>query len=304
MIRHRSQIPLECYRVFRSAAQYLNFSAAARHLGITQAAVSQRIQRLEDLLEIPLFVRQGRVVTLTHHGAYLYRRLDTMFEFLDETLDTFDQDLRGGQVSIAASGSVSHFWLSQNLLEFSKRRPDISIRILTTDSMAQLASPSHDLVILYSKGEHLYWDLAPILPETLVPCATPDYLRRIGNPSLPMAIDEIARLDLLDYDKYNPLWVTLADWFEHNHFTAPRPRVVFSSYALTFDAAAQGQGVMLLSERLAMQPGRPGNLVPLTDRRLVTGYKYCLGRPRKKVLSSEASALHSFLLEQALAASS
>lgn len=60
--------PLEWLRVFEAAARLENFSNAARELGLTQAAVSQRIRNLEGRLGKPLFTRLPRGVELTVEG--------------------------------------------------------------------------------------------------------------------------------------------------------------------------------------------------------------------------------------------
>src|SRR5262245_34666891 len=57
---------------FAEAAERNSFTAAARILGLTQAAVSQRIQALEQALDVPLFRRQGGHVLLTEAGQRLY----------------------------------------------------------------------------------------------------------------------------------------------------------------------------------------------------------------------------------------
>jgi len=57
---------------FSKAAELSSFSAAARALGLSQAAVSQRVQALEKALGTPVFKRQGGRVLLTEAGQKLY----------------------------------------------------------------------------------------------------------------------------------------------------------------------------------------------------------------------------------------
>ena len=64
--------PLEWLRVFEAAGRLSNFTAAANELGLTQAAVSQRMRNLEEHLKTHLFLRLARGVELTAEGeAYL-----------------------------------------------------------------------------------------------------------------------------------------------------------------------------------------------------------------------------------------
>jgi LysR family glycine cleavage system transcriptional activator len=66
------QLPsLDALRCFSEAARLLNFRAAARAVGLTPAALGQRIKQLEDLLDARLFHRTTRTVTLTEEGLAL-----------------------------------------------------------------------------------------------------------------------------------------------------------------------------------------------------------------------------------------
>ena len=71
---------LEALRCFAEAARLLNFRAAARSVGLTPAALGQRIRQLEDMLEVKLFHRTTRTVTLTEEGLallpYAHRTLE------------------------------------------------------------------------------------------------------------------------------------------------------------------------------------------------------------------------------------
>lgn len=62
---------LDSLRCFVHAARLLNFRAAARAVGLTPAALGQRIRKLEDHLEVQLFDRNTRRVVLTQAGLAL-----------------------------------------------------------------------------------------------------------------------------------------------------------------------------------------------------------------------------------------
>src|SRR3977135_3013820 len=90
---------------FTKAAELNSFTAAARALGMTQAAVSQRIQALEQVLKEPVFHRQGGHVLLTDAGHRLYAFAERILALHREAI----QDITGrespliGEVTIAAS---------------------------------------------------------------------------------------------------------------------------------------------------------------------------------------------------------
>ena len=57
--------------VFDAVASQESVSAAARKLSLTQFAVSMSLSQFENVLDRPLFVRQGNRLTLSHWGRWL-----------------------------------------------------------------------------------------------------------------------------------------------------------------------------------------------------------------------------------------
>ena len=63
---------LSSYRIFYEVARTENISRAAKELYISQPAISKSISKLEDSLNVPLFVRSSRGAQLTEEGRVLY----------------------------------------------------------------------------------------------------------------------------------------------------------------------------------------------------------------------------------------
>lgn len=85
--RKIDRMSLTAFRVFEAAAIRMNFTAAARDLGVTQAAVSRRISALEDHLGCALFHRNGRLLRLTEEGELLLTHTTTALDYLEEGID-------------------------------------------------------------------------------------------------------------------------------------------------------------------------------------------------------------------------
>ncbi|OLP56194.1 transcriptional regulator [Rhizobium rhizosphaerae] len=295
-----AHIPLEAFRVFDAACRHMNFSRAGRELNVTQAAVSRRIKALEEHLGAALFHRSGKNLTLTPEGDHLFRRIRATLDYLEESLEPF-RPQTGGTIALAASGSVSHLWLGRRLRSFSAQHPGISLSLLTTDALPELAAESHDLVILYSTGDHPRWALTPLVPEVLAPVAAPAYLQRLGIAAPQrLSADEIARLDLIDYSRANAHWISFRQWFARlktpPHAPPGRARVSFSLYSLAIEAALDGDGVALGSLGLIGDLVGEGRLVVLGRDLLETGYGYHLGLPRSRASTPEALRLHAHLI--------
>jgi DNA-binding transcriptional LysR family regulator len=125
---------------FLIAAELNSFTAAARLLTITQAAVSQRVHALEQSLGVPLFHREGGRVALTEAGRQLY-------PFAQQILDLHQkarQKVTGmkvplaGELSLAASSIPGEHFLPALLSAFRKQYPHIQVRATVTNSQEVL----------------------------------------------------------------------------------------------------------------------------------------------------------------------
>jgi DNA-binding transcriptional LysR family regulator len=123
---------------FTEAAERSSFTAAARALRLTQAAVSQRIQVLERELGVPLFRRIGGRVELTDAGRRLHdyarRILDLHREARREV--TGREVPVTGELAIAASSVPGEHLLPALLAAFGSKHPHIRVQAAVSDSAA------------------------------------------------------------------------------------------------------------------------------------------------------------------------
>ena len=117
-------------RAFCHAARWESITEAARHLGISQPAVSRHVQALEEELAIALFERSGPRITLTPAGDRLYRMTVPLVEGMERLLDIFVDEHRGvpaGALRIAAGQASAACALPRYLKRFQERHPDTRI---------------------------------------------------------------------------------------------------------------------------------------------------------------------------------
>ena len=101
-------------RGFCYAAALGSVSKAARRMYLSQPAVSQQIQSLENELAVTLFVRRGSKMQLTHDGELLFemaRPLIEELEHLDEKFGQRRQEVDEGHIEIAAGLSTILYFL-------------------------------------------------------------------------------------------------------------------------------------------------------------------------------------------------
>jgi DNA-binding transcriptional LysR family regulator len=119
---------------FVSVAQYNSFSRAAAHLGYSQAAVTIQIRHLEDELDVRLFDRLGKKISLTSHGKVFYEHAVRILNDLAAAKDAVRQDeLLTGSLMLGTIDSLCSSVLPAILQEYHRRYPGVSISV-TTDT--------------------------------------------------------------------------------------------------------------------------------------------------------------------------
>lgn len=138
---------------FAAVARTLHFSRAAKQLGITQSALSQRVANLEDELALSLFARGPTGVRLTEAGARLLRYCQTKDQLESEILADLVAGSTGelaGVVRIAGYSSVIRSVIMPALAPLLREHPRVQAHYLvreTKDLPALLGSGEAEFVI-------------------------------------------------------------------------------------------------------------------------------------------------------------
>ncbi|MBQ7878172.1 MAG: LysR family transcriptional regulator [Bacteroidaceae bacterium] len=140
-------------KYFVKSAEYLNFSEAAKHLFITQSTLSQQIKQLEFELGFTLFLRNSRHIVLTEAGEeFLPFALKTIQDAEDGVQRLYDlQHVKTGTLRVGVTYSLSTV-LTEGLLEFMKRYPDIKLEIYykTVNELLELLQERNlDFILSY-----------------------------------------------------------------------------------------------------------------------------------------------------------
>jgi DNA-binding transcriptional LysR family regulator len=155
--------PLPYLETFARAAELSSFTAAARAVGLTQAAVSQRVQALEAELGVSLFRRQGGRVSLTEAGRRLYTYAQRILDLHREAREavTGRPAPLGGELTLAASSVPGEHLLPALLATFQHAHPHVRVRATVADSRAvleQVLQGKADLGLVGGRGESPHLD--------------------------------------------------------------------------------------------------------------------------------------------------
>jgi len=127
---------LDWYRTFFQLAKSGSFSQAAKHMYITQPAVSRSIAQLEKNLGCQLFFRTRQGVSLTQQGEILYDNLENAFNYIAaaENAITEVQTLKRGELKFGASDLLFKYFLIPIIRLFKDEYPDIKIRMISDNT--------------------------------------------------------------------------------------------------------------------------------------------------------------------------
>ncbi len=136
---------LNLYYIFYTVANTQNISSAAKQLYISQPAISKAISKLEQNLEVSLFTRSSRGVTLTQEGMLLYDQVKTAFTAIhrgEEQIKRANQ-LGISQISIGVSITLCKYVLLPYLQNFVKDNPHIKVTITCHPSLETIRDIDH-----------------------------------------------------------------------------------------------------------------------------------------------------------------
>lgn len=134
---------MELYQLeyFLEAARQRNFTRAAAHLHLAQAALSEQIRKLESELGTPLFNRGRRETVLTSAGETLRQHAEALLERAAAAKRAVQDliSLRGGRLTIGAIPSVSACLLPAAIAAFRKLHPLVELALYegTSEIVAQ-----------------------------------------------------------------------------------------------------------------------------------------------------------------------
>jgi DNA-binding transcriptional LysR family regulator len=257
-------------------AEQGSYTAAAARLGVSKAAMSQRISELERAAGISLVQRTTRSVRLTEAGARLvddtreqYARIAASFASVRELAG-----VARGQVRVTAPVAFARQQLLPRLPAFLRANPEVRVQLEVSDRLVSLAAEGFDLAIRHSAAApdtHVAWRLCD---TRSVIVATRAYLRKHGTPRSP---DDLAAHDCLYYPRATgaPMWSferKAARKAAAGTLTLPVNGQFSANNSETLrDAALQDLGIALLPDFTAQAAVQAGKLVVLLPDWRVTG---------------------------------
>ncbi len=282
---------------FESAARHQSFTKAADELSVTQSAVCRQIAALEDFLDLKLFRRTRRGVTLTEAGANYSSQVSTRLDELER--DAFEVKARDGQGGILELGVVPTFatkWLLPRLQDFGREHPGITVN-MTARTRPFLFEGSHLDAALHAGAsswpgtEGLF-----LMREHLIVVCAP----ALAAAGRGLTAPEVAGLPLLQQSTRPYVW---RHWFASQGMRVQRDQAGarFELFSMLTEAAIQGLGLALIPRLLVEDELQRGQLVQAFEQALPSDRSYYLINPIRKSESPVFSSFRSWIDDQARA---
>ncbi len=173
-------------------ADLQSVSAAGRELGMTPAAASAALQRLEKKLACQLFARSTRKMTLTEEGQLFIETARKALNLLGDASNAL-ADNRGelkGELRIALPSDLGRNIVRSWLDEFMETAPELNLSLYFGDQMTDLIGQNVHLALRYGQLEdsNLMRRQLAMMPRVAV--ASSDYLATYGQPSHPKELSQ------------------------------------------------------------------------------------------------------------------
>ncbi|HBY39211.1 MAG TPA: LysR family transcriptional regulator [Alteromonas sp.] len=190
---------LTAMRAFMTVADQGSFAAAARQLGLSRSQLNRQVLWLEDHLQVTLFNRTTRRVSLTHTGQAYLENIVPLLDNLHDTEAQLQQGQTGlrGVIKVNAPMSFGLSHLTPAVLAFMQQYPDIRVQLELSDEKRDPLSNQFDVTLRIGKPES-----NPALIEHDIThtsrriVASPDFLAKYGEPT---EISQLATLPCLQY---------------------------------------------------------------------------------------------------------
>jgi DNA-binding transcriptional LysR family regulator len=286
-------------RLFVTAAERLNITAAGRDLGLSPAMASNRLAKLERELGAELLHRTTRKISISQEGlAFLPYAREVLAQ-----MDAGRAVLGGGAVApkgtlrFAAPSSFAQLHIIPLLPEFQALYPDITLDLRLSDTRMDIIEGSFDLALRSAPLEDSSLQGRKLAEDTRILCASPDYIAEFGFPETP---DDLLQHRYLSWFNLAPRGIinSNGDTAKLDHSTL-QCRTIFDDGTSQRLATLAGMGVSINSLWSVGQDIDAGRLIRvLPDLRLHDRSVLWLIYPKSNVLTPKVRCFMDFLIDR------
>lgn len=266
-----------------AAARAGGYVAAAAELGVSAAAVSQQVRKLEEFLGKRLFRRYSNRVILTDAGQAIYAGAADAFEAISRFSGNVAVGDTRSRLVISALPSVAQSWLAPRIAKFALQHRSLRIDLRVEEDPVDFVRHDIDLRICYGANLYPELNILPLHHDEVLPVCSPGYLQQSETGQGIAGVPD----HHLIHTNWGPSFLshpTWRAWFAKSGILRPVDAEGYhvSTSSLALDLARDGVGVALGQRMMAADDLAAGRLVPLSGTTVPLGHPYCLVHPHGK----------------------
>lgn len=179
--------------IFFTVVMQSSFSKAADRLGVSKSFISKKISKLEADLQVRLLHRSTRRLVLTEAGKAFFKCCDKVVKEA-QTAYSVVSELQGqpsGTLKISMPPAFGLHMMQDVLSEYIEKFPNVTLNVHLDNRLVDVIKDNYDLVFRSANLESSNLIAQRILKIESILCASPGYLAKHGQPTIPQ--------DLLDH---------------------------------------------------------------------------------------------------------
>ncbi len=283
---------------FAKVAETSSFSQAAEELGVSTAAISKAVSRLEERLGVRLLTRTSRSVALTPEGVQFWARCREAISSMEAGRELMSQSRRqpSGPLSVSMSFILGSRVVPE-LARFTARHPKITLRVTLSDRISRLGQENIDVALRVGARQDSSLVERRLLAPRWVTVASPGLLAQSGLPKSPA-----------DLERFNCLRFILPSGrprdfsFRDPGSGASETLAVNGNLQIDhgdrlLDAALSGMGVAQVLDFMVVEHVRAGRLVELLAEFSPPGPPVCAVSAPERSKTPNVRAFVAFLTE-------
>ncbi|MEH6405152.1 MAG: LysR substrate-binding domain-containing protein [Sneathiella sp.] len=297
---------LSALPIFEAVHRLGSFTRAGAELGLTQSAVSRRIQALENILGVVLFSRRGRALKITEDGLRLGETALAALTLIEKTRQALGGPISGA-IRIGVMNSLGALWLAPRLGRFVENNPDVSLTMTTIDSDFSAShkdpvtwDPSAlDIVLTWGFGGWRALVARPFYREEMVPVCSSAFLKKnsVAEP------EDIYQATRLIHTTRAGAWRTYAETLGLTlpaGFNEVQGSLAFEHFFMIREAAIAGAGIGLFPKLLVQEDLQQGRLIACAPA-VRSGAHYAIVASQAALNRPAVAALVQWIEEEAKA---
>lgn len=277
-----------------------SFRQAAIALNLSPPALTSAINHLEEKLGVRLLNRSTRSLSLTAVGEEFLNNMTPVVNDYRRVVDSLNYHrlTPEGVVKVNLPRIVLDLFFQRYFIAFKTAYPDVTLELFTTDRKVNIIESGFDAGIRYSRDVPKDMIAIPFGEKlSLIPVASPDYLRQAGAPDTPQSLINFRCINRCfpSGEKYR--WEFISPDGEPGEVAVKGDLVVDSDTAM-IQAAESGLGIAFVYQSLVSAQLNAGSLI-----RLLPSYRYpadhfCVYYPSRKHIPAPLRAFITWVMAQ------